>query len=281
MIPRGIVRSVLGDTVPGAGKGTALIHEHISSDLSQRSGPAFLLNDLDLAVSEISAAESDGVALIVDNGNTGHRRDPLFLLHCAQRTGVCIIASTGHYLDRFYPPCVFQSSAEEIAAGMVEDLTAGIGGGPVRAGAIAEIGLSGDEPTPAEERVLFAAGLAQAETDAPLLTHTTEGQGWQRQLDLIASAGADPGRVVIGHMDCAQDRGAHRAIIKRGAWLGFDRVGLLKYEIATRERYRSSGGSGYAGMLTTFVPRLAAAGMDDAAITMLVRENPWRFLLGR
>ena len=155
MIPQGIVRSVLGDTVSGAGEGTALIHEHISSDLSQRSGPSFLLNDRDLAVSEVSAAESDGVALIVDNGNTGHRRDPLFLFHCAQRTGVCIVASTGHYLDGFYPPPVVQASAEDIAAGMVADITAGIGGGPVRAGAIAEIGSSGEEPTAAEERVLF------------------------------------------------------------------------------------------------------------------------------
>ena len=148
MIPQGIVRSVLGDTVSGAGEGTALIHEHISSDLSQRSGPSFLLNDRDLAVSEVSAAESDGVALIVDNGNTGHRRDPLFLYDCAQRTGVCIVASTGHYLDGFYPPSVVQASTAEIAAGMVSDITAGIGGGPVRAGAIAEIGSSGEEPDP-------------------------------------------------------------------------------------------------------------------------------------
>jgi len=147
MIPQGIVRSVLGDTVS------------ISSDLSQRSGPSFLLNDRDLAVSEVSAAESDGVALIVDNGNTGHRRDPLFLFHCAQRTGVCIVASTGHYLDGFYPPPVVQASAEDIAAGMVADITAGIGGGPVRAGAIAEIGSSGEEPTAAE---LVSAGMDDA-----------------------------------------------------------------------------------------------------------------------
>ena len=302
-IPQGVIRTVEGDV--GRSAGVALVHEHVSSDLSARSGPTFLLSDHGLAVAELVAAREEGVILVVDTGNTGHKRDPGFLHRCAVASGVAIVASTGHYRQGFFPPAVTESSADRLAAGMVADLTTGFKGSAIRAGAIAEIGCSGAVPTPDETKVLRAAGMAQAQTGAPLMTHTAEGLGWENQLQVLSGVGVNLGRVVIGHMDCLDDEAAHRAIIDRGAWLGFDRVGLtalqsdqvrcrllaglerdgylgrvlLSMDIATTERYRKAGAPGYAGIITDFIPRLEAVGMSAAAIHQLVYENPWTFLL--
>ena len=303
IIPQGLVRTVLGDV--GELPGAALIHEHVSSDLSARSGPAFLLADQAVAVAELATARAAGVALIVDTGNSGHRRDPQFLQRCSLASEVAIVASTGHYRQGFFPPEVAAGSAEELAAAMVSDLATGFEAGTIRAGAIAEIGFTAEIPSPDEVKAMRAAAIAQAQTGAPLLTHTPEGAGWSTQMDLLAEAGADLGRVVIGHMDCLDDGAAHRAIIDRGAWLGFDRVGLaalqsdevrcrmlvglerdgyldrvlLSMDIATTERYRGAGAPGYAGIITDFSPRLEAVGLSAAAIERLVFKNPWRFLL--
>ena len=183
----------------------------------------------------------------------------------------------------------------------MSEIRSGIGGTNVRAGAIAEIGTGGAEPTPLERKVFEAAAMAQAESGVPLMTHTAEGLCWRQQLDMLRAGGADLDRVVIGHMDCADDADAHRAIIEAGAWLGFDRINslrwqsddvrirsllgliedgyagriVLSHDIASTVRLRSGGGPGYTAIQDLLLPRLRDSGVDDADIRLLCSANAW------
>jgi len=284
--------------------GIALIHEHLSCDLSSSFGPEYVLADEAVMVAELAAAGESGVRLMVDCGNSGHGRDPLFLRRIAEASGMLIVASTGHYREGFFPTYVEAESAGQLAARMVSEIRSGIEGTDVRAGAIAEIGTGGAEPTPLERKVFEAAAMAQAEAGVPLMTHTAEGACWRQQLDMLRAGGVDLNRVVIGHMDCTGDGDAHRAIIDAGAWLGFDRINslrwqsddvrvnsllgliadgyagriVLSHDIASTVRLRSGGGAGYTAIQDLLLPRLRDRGVSDADIVLLCSANAWSLL---
>jgi phosphotriesterase-related protein len=259
-----------------------------------------------MMTAELAAAHRDGITLVVDCGNSGHGRDPEFLRRVSIAAGVRLVASTGHYREGFFPEYVGSDSVEELAAGMVAEVRRGIGDSGIRAGAIGEIGMTGESPTPGERKVFLAAAMAQRETGVPLMTHTAEGLGWQVQLELLAEGGADLDRVVIGHMDCLDDGAAHRAIIDAGAWLGFDRINSLRWQadevrvarladlirdgyldrvvlsqdIASTTRLHSEGAPGYTAILTELFPQQLEVGIDQASLDRLCRRNPWRLLGG-
>jgi phosphotriesterase-related protein len=290
----------------GETDGIALIHEHLSCDLSSAFGPTYVFRDEEVMVAELRSARSRGVSLVVDSGNSGHGRDPEFLRRISTASEVRVVASTGHYRQGFFPDFVDAQSVEELAEGFVVEISEGIAGTAVRAGAIGEIGMSGEVPTEDERKVFLAAAMAQRETGVPLMTHTAEGLGWRAQLDLLAQGGAQMNRVVIGHMDCLDDGAAHRAIIEAGAWLGFDRINSLRWQtdevratrladlmrsghadrvvlsqdIASTTRLLKEGAPGYTALLTEFFPRMRAEGLDQDSLEDLCHRNPWRFLLG-
>lgn len=309
MVEAGWIRTVTGDLELAALRdqgAVALVHEHLSCDLSQGFGPEYVLRDLSLVTSEVQVAAQHGVGLIVDVGNSGHGRVPEFLRDVARASRVAIVASTGHYREGFFPTAVESKDVDELAADMVAELSSAIEGSDVPAGAIAEIGFTGAEGTELEKKVFLAAAKAQAETGAPLLTHTAQGVGWAEQLELLEKGGANLDRVVIGHMDCLDDPHAHAAVIRAGAWLGFDRINSLRYQtdevrvarlvdlvekgLETRvvlstdtamvTRLTAQGGAGYAAPVTLLAPQLAAAGIPAQTIHALVYENAWRYLAG-
>jgi phosphotriesterase-related protein len=124
------------------------------------------------------------------------------------------------------------------------------------------------------------------------------------QLDLLEEGGADPTKVLMGHMDCNLDLNAHLAVAERGAFVGLDRVGsprfpwddkrvelvmalserghagrvILSQDLSRQSRLLRNGGSGYGYLLREFVPRLRAAGADDNLLHLLLVENPRHLL---
>lgn len=301
------IQTVLGERKLAELRGPhsiVLVHEHLSCDLSQGFGPEYVLQDLPLVTSEVEIASAKNVSLIIDVGNTGHGGDPEFLRDVARKSGVAVVASTGHYREGFFPPEVASRSIAELAEAMVADIEQGLAGTDIKAGAIAEIGFTGAEATELEEKVFLAAARAQAETGAPLLTHTAQGVGWAQQLDLLRRGGADLERVVIGHMDCLDDSSAHVAVIQAGAWLGFDRINSLRYQTdevrvdrlidlfdagledrillstdtAMLTRLTANGGAGYAAPVTVLVPRLIERNVSEEIIEKLLYVNAWNYL---
>src|SRR5947199_6977331 len=95
-------------------------------------------------------------------------------------------------------------------------------------GAFGEIG-SWDEITAEERKVFRAVGRAHVATNIPIFTHTgIPGKSALEQLDILEDAGVKPDRVVIGHLGNLVDANVyvHKAICRRGAFVGFDSLGL-------------------------------------------------------
>jgi phosphotriesterase-related protein len=309
MLEPGTIRTVAGDVRLVdlmVDDGVALVHEHLSCDLSVGFGPEYVLADAELVANELQAARAAGVRLVVDVGNSGHLRDPLFLSEVARRGDMTVVASAGYYREGFFPDAVAAQSVEELTAEIVREIEHGIGDTAVRAGAIAEIGMSGETATDDEKKAFAASAAAQALTGVPLMTHTAQGAGWREQIEMLAAAGADLNRVVIGHMDCLDDHEAHVGVIESGAWLGFDRVNSLRYQsdevrakrladlidaghggrvvlstdTAMVTRLSTRGGAGYMAVVTEFVPLLRQYGVSEEWIRRISVDNAWEFLAG-
>jgi phosphotriesterase-related protein len=318
-----IVRTVLRDLPPEAlAGGATLFHEHLSlapdfmpkwislaraQNPQAKAGPPppqappsdrpYFMRDLDLMVEEIQAAGKEGVACIVDGGHPDMGRDLDFLKQLSRQSGMPIVAGCGYYSQPFYPPEVATMSEEQITRGLVRQARTQ----PV--GAFGEIG-SWDEITDLERKVFRAVGKAHLETNLPIFTHTgIPGKSATEQLDILEAAGVKPQRVVIGHLGNLVDAKVevHKAICKRGAFIGFDRQGgqgdarqvpmvlalidagyasnlLLSSDLSTANQIKRNGGTGYAKTVTVFVPKLREAGVSEETLHGILVDNPRRFL---
>jgi phosphotriesterase-related protein len=153
--------------------------------------------------------------------------------------------------------------------------------------------------------VFRAVGKVHRLTNLPIFTHTgIPGKSALEQLDILEDAGVDPRRVVIGHLGNLADPNTEvqRAIIRRGAFIGFDRQGnqgdaavvpmavsliaqgyadhlMFSSDLSSpRELKRNNPAGGYAKTLTVFVPKLRAAGAPEEALHRIMYDNPRRFL---
>src|SRR5207245_8364941 len=121
---------------------------------------------------------------------------------------------------------------------------------------------------------------------------------------ILEDAGVKPNRIVIGHLGNLVDRSVqvHKAICRRGAFVGFDRQGgpgdaqqvplvmaLLEAGFAdnlmfssdfssANELKRNNKEMGYAKTLTVFVPKLKAAGASADVLRQIILDNPRRVL---
>jgi phosphotriesterase-related protein len=318
-----IIRTVLKDLSPEAlAGGATLFHEHLSlapdfmpkwislaraQNPQAKAGPPppqappsdrpYFMRDLDLMVEEIRAAGKEGVACIVDGGHPDMGRDLDFLKQLSMQSGMPIVAGCGYYSQPFYPPEVATMSEEQITRELVRQAHIQ----PV--GALGEIG-SWDEITDLERKVFRAVGKAHLETNLPIFTHTgIPGKSAIEQLDILEAAGVKPQRVVIGHLGNLVDPKVevHKAICKRGAFIGFDRQGgqgdarqvpmvlalidagyasnlLLSSDLSTANQIKHNGGTGYAKTVTVFVPKLREAGVNEETLHGILVDNPRRFL---
>jgi phosphotriesterase-related protein len=228
-------------------------------------------------------------------------RDLADLRTAATGAGTSVVAGTGLYKELTYPQWLDDTSDAELTARFVAELTDGADG--IRTGVIGEIGTS-EEITKRERRLIRAAAGAHRETGAPILTHTEQGACALEQLGLYLGEGVDPSRLVIGHLDCLAEPEVHRAVAEAGAFVGFDRVGLLRFnsdevrvelvlalleaghedrlvlsgDVGRRSRLRHYGGPGYAATVIDFVPRLRERGVEEHVLRKLVDDNPKRLL---
>src|SRR5438552_6511263 len=306
---KAVIRTVRGDIPPDALASKAtLFHEHLSFEWarvtgrSDRPGPA---KDPGPIVEQLDAASAEGVGCIVDAGTTDVGRDVAFLKQIASRTTIHIVACGGLYMQRTYPADIASRSEEQIAGDLVGDARAN------GYGALGEIGETPNAAVSADERKVFrAVGRVHRQTNLPILTHNAYGTGPNvpkdaglTQLSVLESAGVNPNRVAVGHTCCLDDptAGVIKAIARRGAYVGFDRVGgglvpdekkvamLLAFldagyadRLLLSSDYnftaKSAARPGYATTLTMFLPKLKAAGVKDETLHRIMFDNPRRFL---
>jgi phosphotriesterase-related protein len=315
--PQGaVIRTLFKDYTPdGLSGGATLFHEHLSlgedfSDRFRAASQAVLaaqgikvpaagtapppapqgpdpMRSVELMAQELRDAQHDGVACIVDASLEGAGMDLKFIREAAKLSGLPVVKGAGFYTQPFYPKALAGMSEAQITQALIRQAD------EYPAGAFGEIG-SWDDITALERRVFRAVGKAHLATNLSIFTHTgIPGKSALEQLDILEDAGVDPRRVAIGHLGNLNDPNlyVHKAICRRGAYIGFDRqgsprdtsvvplvMGMIEAGFADHILISGDAFRGYARPITVFVPKLKAAGADEATLRRITVENPLRFL---
>ena len=270
--------------------------------------------DEDTAISEALLYKKAGGRTIVDATTIGIGRDPLALARIARATGLNIVMGAGYYVDAVHPEEMDELTDADIANQMVEEITVGVGDTGVKAGIIGELGCSWPL-TENERKVLRAGAQAQRRTGVSILIHPgRNNQAPFEILDVLAEAGADLGRVIMGHLDrTIFDVGELRELAQRGCYLEYDlfgweishyplskmdmpsdarRIRLIKtlvdeghasqivvgQDVFAKHRLVRYGGHGYAHILQNIVPRMREKGIGEEDIQSILVANPARVL---
>jgi len=233
----GMVNSVLGPISPSK-LGATLMHEHLAyaypNWLADATMAPYDFNAvLKTNIEVIKKAQKYGIKTIVDaTTNDVGGRDPELYKALAKKTGINIICSTGLYTEIEGAPAYFKMRldwyktdiSKMISELFIREITQGIGKSGVLAGVI-KVGSS-PKMTPYEAMVHKAAVIAQKATGVPIITHTDGPTGGIEQADLLKKEGADCTQVMIGHVSNSPDLAYHKAILERGVYIAFDRIGL-------------------------------------------------------
>jgi predicted metal-dependent phosphotriesterase family hydrolase len=308
----GYVQTVHG-RIPAAELGFVLPHEHTGIHLWQipnRWDYWELTPDDALLLPELAAYRAAGGGTLVDLTLPGVGRDPLRLRRYAEASGLHIVMGTGWYRTAYYPAeaLIDRRTVDDLADELVAGIEGGVDGTDVRPGIIGEIGTDKPWLTALEERVHRAAGRAARRTGLAVTTHSVMSAVGLAQLRVFEDEGVDPARVVIGHADSYPVLEHYLEIIRRGANLEFDFLGmsftpmerhgeprivdlarelverghadrlLLSQDVCHNSQLTAYGGNGYVHLLKTFLPELRAAGVPEAAIHQMTVLNPARIL---
>lgn len=339
------VMTVLGP-VPTTELGIVLPHEHLLCRLhtwpEQRTGPRFherltlanlgwvrqhwsgvedntRLTSEALAIRELARFKAAGGGTIVDLTQDGIGRSPRALARISEATGVHIIMGSGAYIGPTHPAWVASASVGRLAAAFIAEARDGVSRrrGGIRPGIIGELGCSWPLEA-AEERVLAAGAIAQRATGLAMSIHPGRDRAAPAQIvGLLADAGADLSRVVMGHLDrTIQDLPGLVELGRSGVVLEFDLFGLetsfypwpgvraglsdaqrlelvrglldaglgdqvvLAHDICTKHRLARYGGHGYDHLVTNVMPWMRTLGFAEADIRRLFVTNPARVLGG-
>jgi 5-phospho-D-xylono-1,4-lactonase len=312
-----IIQTVLGQ-IKSEKMGVTDCHDHLirSGGLEVLlKGSDYLLDDLEKAILELNFFSNAGGKTIIEMGSINQGRDIEKLLTIAKKVPVNIVAATGFFTSEFYDKnthWVMKYSIDQIAKLMIEDITKGIDyydyTGPIvrrseaKAGVI-KVGTSYGTITEFEKRVIHAAAIAQAETHVAISTHTQIGTMGIEQVELLKKFGANPEKIIIGHLQRNPDIWYHKKVADSGASLMYDggfrakyasdssRMNLIKEMVdsgyqrqivlgvdAGHASYQKAygGGAGIDYDVSVFIPRMCEEGISNSVINDITINNPAR-----
>jgi phosphotriesterase-related protein len=314
------IQTVTGSVSPEM-LGVTYTHEHILCDQRRchheglrprgSSDGLMLLDDIDVAIRELRELKTLGADAMVEVTMQAWGRDIVGLRRVAEATGLKIVATSGFYVEACHPAFVVAQSVDELADGLIRELTDEVEGTGIRTGLL-KAATSRPVLEGPEEKCSRAVARAQRATGAAITTHTsasarfetTGGNAGAQFLDLFEQEGVDPSRVIVGHTDENADLRNLQVLCRRGAFVQFDVIGkshwmldetradlvcalvergfadhlLFSTDRNRKFELRSYGGIGYAHLLTVFVPMLRSRGLPDEIIIRMLVDNPRRAL---
>ena len=306
------VQTVRGPVAPEA-IGFTLPHEHTAIALwhvQSRWDYWELTADEPVIEAELDRFRAAGGTCLADLTLPGVGRDPDRLVSLSARTGLHIVMGGGWYRDAYYPPeaRIDRRSVDDLADELVREHTDGVGKTGIRTGILGEIGSDKPWLSPAEERVHRAVARAARRTGLAITTHAVMSDVGLAQLRVFEEEGVDPARIVIGHADSYPSLEHYLEIVRRGASIEFDFLGmsftpmertgeeriarllvelverghadrvLLSLDVCHNSQLRHYDGNGYTHLQESFLPRLRTLGVPEATITQLTVTNPVRIL---
>jgi phosphotriesterase-related protein len=229
------VNTVLGP-VPGDSLGMTLMHEHFCTGFAGWQCDALALPYDRKEVAAVCAplleeAKGFGLRTVVDATPNDLGRDVELQKEIAERSGVNIIAATGLYREEMGAAAYLKfrrfiyDIESEIYDTFMKEITQGVADTGVKAGVI-KVATGEGCISPYEEPILKAAARVQKETGVPIITHTENGTMGVEQADLLIAEGADPEKIVIGHIGGSSDMAYHTGVLGKGVNIAFDRFGI-------------------------------------------------------
>ncbi len=276
-----------------------------------------IIDDEEVQTAELRYFKEAGGTTIVDATTEGIVRRPAALKRVSEATGINIVMGAGWYVRDSHTDLVRNATEGELVELMLRDIYEGIDGTDIRAGVIGEIGVSEyfDET---EHKVLRAAGIAAIRSGYPILVHinpwTTHGV---EAADILLGLGVSPEKITICHIDVENRRDYIHALLERGVFVEFDNFGkeyyvpessrrlgygpfvndgdrvklihelisegylgqlLISCDVCLKSLLVSYGGHGYAHVLENIVPRLYEEGVTPEEVSVMLKDNPARFL---
>ena len=254
--PSGQVQTVLGPVDPDT-LGVTHTHEHLLCDQScyfsvpeeaserswidakftmERRGVSlskfpyfpdlYVLLDERVAIKEALRFKHAGGGTLVDVTNRGIARDPLALTRISRATGLNVVMGGGYYIPPSYPPDFEDVTEDEITEEIVRDITEGVKDTGVKTGVIGELGNLWPA-SESEAKVLRAAARAQIITGAPILIHPGfHGDSPAQILGILLGAGADPGKIIMGHLGYINRLETIEWLTETGCFMEWDLFGF-------------------------------------------------------
>lgn len=285
--------------------GRILPHEHVFVDLRTWDQPGYGEAEADdvvrLMAPEIERARSHGVSALVEPSAIGVGRRVDLILAVSKATNVPIVVPTGVYREPWMPPWVHEASEETLREWMAGELTDEVEGTGVQAGWI-KVSAGDDGITPAEAKVLRAAGAAAATTGATVGSHTARGRVALEQLAILEGMGSRPSRFIWIHTQMEPDIAIHHEFAAQGGWIEYDTIGepgsderyielihraidagferqlLLSHDRGWYDPAQPNGGTprSYDYLFETFLPKLIDSGVPETTVERLLTDNPFR-----
>jgi phosphotriesterase-related protein len=287
--------------------GLILTHEHVFVDLRTWDTPGYAQAEtqdvIRLMVPELKRAQAAGVTAIVECSTVGVGRRADIERAVSEAANFPLVIPTGIYREPWVPDWAHAASEAKLADWMLGELQGDIEGSGVQAGWI-KLSAGDDGLTASETKILRAAATAGRATNAVIGSHTIRGSVVRQQLDIIEAMGYSAERFIWIHTQAEADFELHLEIARRGAWLEYDSIGnsewvseeiilqhilrlldaglgdqlLLSHDRGWYDPALPGGGvpKPYTYLTEQFLPRLRAAGVDEAMIRQLTQDNPFR-----
>jgi len=215
--------------------GRTLMHEHLFIAFLGAEFDPLAVFDRTAFVTEAVRRLRDlrqvhGVHSFVDPCPIELGRDAALMAEIAEKSEMNVVCTTGFYFEEMGLPIYWRARTEqEIAELYIREITHGIGATGVKAGAI-KVATGAPAITALEHKFLQAACIAQQATGVPIITHTQDGYAGPEQQAAFAAGGVPAHRCLIGHCCGNADPVYHRRVVDGGSYIGFDRIGLLRFQ---------------------------------------------------
>lgn len=286
--------------------GMILPHEHIFVDLRTWDAPGFAEADaadvVALMAPEIEKIKALGVTALVECSPVGVGRRADMDLAVSKATDFPVVMATGIYREPWIPPWAQEASQEKLKEWMLSELQGDIDGTGVQAAWI-KLSATDDGISETEAKILRAAAHAGRETNAIIGSHTIKGRVARDQIDIIEAEGYTAERFIWIHTQNEPDFDLHLELARRGCWIEYDNIGnqnrntdeqhierikrlldagLGDHLLLSHDRGWYDPGNPdrvpkpFTYLSETFIPKMRAAGIDDATITQLTHDNPFR-----
>ncbi len=284
--------------------GLILPHEHVFADLRTWDQHGYAQADSAAVVMvmapELQRARDAGIGAIVEASTVGVGRRADILKVVSAAAGFPLVIPTGVYREPWVPNWVQLASEDELRKWLTDELQEQIEASGVRAGWI-KLSAGDDGITETETKILRAAAAAGVATNAVIGSHTIRGRVVRDQLAIIEEAGHTPTRFVWIHAQAEPDFDLHLEMAARGVWIEYDDIGsrpdsihidrikklldaghggqiLLSHDRGFYDPAQPGGGvpRPFTYLTETFLPALAAVGVDDATIRQMTCDNPFR-----